>query len=265
VRRIEFLRGFQAIAWGIVVVGLLISFVSWRNDNPSLAVLTAVAVVLALVTHNVLHFLKIDSAEDFIERTPYTNVGLLSALTLEACVLIALVYIHVLPNLDQEALGVWFGPLVWVGIPTLLVAFIILGNLYLPSLYRIEDLHRKSTLRQSQTLRDLREDIRSRTEQLFAIGILPELQRAKLGKEVPPEKIEESLRLAIQKIGGIERILQYMILDKYLELLEGGPESVSRSVLLKWAAAVWAAIIILYEIVVKILTMIGAFQNVLGN
>lgn len=263
--RYERLGALQAFAWLFALTGLVASYLLRSQGNHSFAILASLATILILFIHNVIHFLKIDSIEDFTKRETYTNFGLLGALLLQIYVLTTLLYLYILPRLDAVALGGWYPVLVRWLIPVTIIFLVILVNLLPPSRYRIEDLRRRSTLRQTQALRELRESIRQRTEELLAMGVLPELQRARRGKEVSVETLEESLRLALQKIGGIEQVLQYMILDKYLELLESGRDSMSRSVLWKWATALWVGLVFLYQIVMAILSLINALQSVISG
>lgn len=258
--RTERLQTFQLISWLLAFACIGISIWQAIGTNQIIVVPPSLFALFFLVAYSVLHFMKIEMEEDLKKSKQYFRVGILFSLTLQLVIVILIIN-------SKSSLLIQYIPLGtptfrWI-MPILISLLLAAINLYFPAQYRMESLRQRGILKQTQALRELRADIRLRTEQLFAFGILPELKKvSRGGREIPVESFEDGLRIAIQKIGGIENVLQYMVLDKYLELLENRHDMLeTKSVLIKWSLAAWGGIVFLYQILISILNLLGAIKD----
>lgn len=260
--RTEWLERVQYLFFSIIAILLGVIFFNSLGGS-SLLAKQAILLIVFCLGYNILHFLKIETLSDFKERTPYINKFVLVFTAIQTIVFAVLIKSY-FNSLNSNS---WFQKLnpiySIIGFSLVFSVIFVLLNLYLPARYRMEELGRSAKLRKNYALNDLRNNLQVRTELLLATGFFPEIQRAQQGAEISAVRLEEAVRLAISKIGGIEEILQYMILDKYLELLETKDDTYinSRSVLSRWASTTWVGIVVFYNVVLGILNLLDKLTS----
>ncbi len=240
---------FLALVLGLTLSVAFLALTDMDRDfsvkvNRDVALATSAMALLLM--HNLLHFSKLNARELLLRSQTYLRPGLL--LSFAPQVLLADLMLSPFSSLHPQ-----YNALHLLAMLPIIFLLAIM-NFYLPVTWQGSLIERQLQHRQNRTLISLRRELQRKTADLLSSSILPELDRIRAKDS--DIVIEDALGKALLKIDGIEEVLRYIVLDKYLELLEKSDGTAFKRTSRKWTmrSLIVAVIIELALIAVRTFT-----------